>query len=42
MQDLPWFERELIPLWESAARTGPGGMNREKLFKNHWFFSLFD
>ena len=42
MQDLPWFERDLIPLWESAARTGPGGMNREKLFKNHWFFSLFD
>lgn len=28
MQDLPWFERELLPLWEPAARTGPGGMDR--------------
>lgn len=27
-QELPWFESELLPLWNSVANPGPGGMER--------------
>ena len=28
VQELPWFENELLPLWNSMASPGPGGMER--------------
>ena len=28
LQDLPWFEQQLFPLWDIRAQLGPGGMER--------------
>jgi len=28
LHDLPWFEQQLMPLWDVRAQVGPGGMER--------------
>eukprot|EP00435_Cladocopium_sp_Y103_P042425 s1518_g11.t1 len=28
LQELPWFERDLLPQWQNAAQDAPGGLER--------------